>query len=217
MKVAQHNTRQEILRFDTNARIEIFVDSFDIKSENDFDSIMDLNIPDEEKIHKLKEIALRVANEAIDNVEGVTITSDLSISSIDIDSIDWIGMIEQYKEDKDIMNEINSTKIKLSQSQWRLIGKKAGWIPRDPSEYSDEDLGPIMTPEEEEEILLGPEEDIEPNHAYKEGYKNGLLSLKDNSLPVVNPYRIDTDSGVALFDEWRDGFRDAEKGFPSKY
>ena len=75
-------------------------------------------------------------------------------------------------------------KIKLSQKQWNLIGKRAGWIPRDPTDISDEDLGPIMTPDEEEEILLGPIEEISDEEmlieAYKKGYKDVETLLKES-------------------------------------
>ena len=60
-------------------------------------------------------------------------------------------------------------KIKLSQKQWETIGKKAGWIPRDTSDVSDKDLGAILTPQDEEDALLGPEDPLDPLYAYKDG------------------------------------------------
>ena len=108
-------------------------------------------------------------------------------------------------------------KIKLSQKQWESIGKKAGWMPRDPTDVSDADLGPIMTAEEEENVLLGPEEN-DPFAAYKDGYKRGLEAKKQGSQDTSgNPYRTDTESGVLKSDQWMRGFKDAWDGKPSVY
>lgn len=105
-------------------------------------------------------------------------------------------------------------KIKLSQKQWKFIGKQAGWIPRDPIDISDADLGPVMTPEDEEEILLGPEED-DPFYAYKSGYERGLEAKKNGRVGSEgNPYRTDTESGLKKFDQWSNGFKDATEDRP---
>jgi len=78
--------------------------------------------------------------------------------------------------------------------------------PIDLSDFSDRDLGPAYTPEEEEDALLG-EEEIDENYAYKDGYKDGLRGLDTAN----NPYRSDTESGKKKFDEWMKGFNDARQ------
>jgi hypothetical protein len=96
-------------------------------------------------------------------------------------------------------------KIKLSQKQWELIGKKAGWIPRDPTDISDQDLGPIMTPDEEEDVLLGPEETMSPEErlakAENEGYEYG----KQHSDTVGCPYGSHSEFATALCKKWFEG------------
>ena len=106
-------------------------------------------------------------------------------------------------------------KIKLSKSQWENIGKVAGWTPRDPTEFSDQDIGPFYDADEEENALLGEEEDYDPDYAYNSGYDQGIASLKYKHLNEGdNPYRVDTEEGVKKFDEWRQGFKDAVTGLP---
>lgn len=108
-------------------------------------------------------------------------------------------------------------KIKLSHKQWLRIGQSTGWAPRDPSEYSDVDLGPIMTADEEEEALLGPE-DNDPFYPYKDGYQRGLEAKEKGTQDTSdNPYRTDTESGTLKFDQWRQGYQDAWNGRPSAY
>lgn len=114
-------------------------------------------------------------------------------------------------------------KIKISQKQWESIGKKAGWIPRDPTDVSDKDIGPIMTPDEEEEALLGPEEPEQPFserliNAYNEGYNNGLLKKKNNKSDTTDcPYGNHSEQSSALSRKWFDGWRDAWESKPKAY
>lgn len=97
-------------------------------------------------------------------------------------------------------------KIKISKSQWRKIGQNAGWMPTDVSELVDTDVDAIYSPEDEENVLLGPEE-VNDNHAYESGKRDGQDPQKQMTLD--NPYRTDTDSGRKKYDEWMRGFKDA--------
>lgn len=109
-------------------------------------------------------------------------------------------------------------KIKISKRQWELIGKKAGWTPRDPMEFSDADLGPIMTPDEEEEVLLGPEDPYDPFYAYKDGYKKGSEDKKIGGYgDEKNPYGTHSNEALMKFDQWRNGYKDGYEGKPSAY
>jgi hypothetical protein len=107
-------------------------------------------------------------------------------------------------------------KIKLSKRQWEFIGRKAGWSPINLGDATDRDLDGALTPDEEEDLLLGPNEEVTPEMVYKDGYEAGLRDKKHPGLSS-NPYRTDTDEGVKKFDQWREGFRDAEKGIPPKH
>ena len=109
-------------------------------------------------------------------------------------------------------------KIKLSRKQWELIGKKAQWIPRDPGEFSDQDLGPIMTADEEEDALLGPEDPHDPFYAYKDGYKHGVEDKKvDDMGRNINQYGTHSNEALIKFDQWRNGYKDGYEGKPSAY
>ena len=102
-------------------------------------------------------------------------------------------------------------KFTISKKQWEYIGKKAQWMSQDPSDFSDQDLGAIYTPDEEEIALQG-EDDVDEDYAEKSGYEAGLLAKKNNNLDTSdNPYRVDTESGIKKFEQWMKGFQDAIK------
>ena len=103
-------------------------------------------------------------------------------------------------------------KIKLSKVQWQAIGKKAGWTPSDPSEFSDRDVEPCYSPEDEEDILFGRDEG-DPDYAYNDGYRRGTLTYGETS---DNLYRADTEEGRKKFDDWLQGFNDARSGKPRR-
>lgn len=108
-------------------------------------------------------------------------------------------------------------KIRLSKSQWEQIGRKAKWIPADPSTYSDADLPPASSPQEEEDAIFGKDEN-DPNHAYNSGFEQGEASRKYKHISDLdNPYRIDTEEGKRKYDEWRAGFNDNLSSVPHKY
>ncbi len=96
-------------------------------------------------------------------------------------------------------------KIKMSKSQWRKIGQKAGWAPTDPSDFSDKDIVPFYTPQEEEDAIFGPDEEADP---YGDGVKCGKSLAGTTS---ENPYSPATPNGIKKFDEWARGFRDGRK------
>ena len=79
-----------------------------------------------------------------------------------------------------------------------------------------------MTADEEEEALFGPEEDVDPLYAYKDGYKSGREARENKEkgyrpVEADNPYRTDTESGIVKFDQWRQGFQDAFNARPSAH
>jgi len=106
-----------------------------------------------------------------------------------------------------LVKTANGNKLKISKKEWTTLGKKAGWMPSDPSTFSDEDLGPIYDPDTEETALLGEEEGY--ISAYKDGYNDGVLAKKkDDKYFYSNPYRTDTQA----FEDWQRGFNDGWNG-----
>lgn len=104
----------------------------------------------------------------------------------------------------------NTKKITVSISQWNSLSKKAQWLPQDPSNFSDKDLGPIYDPDEEEIALQGEDDPIDPNAEYKEGFEAGTDSKTFPHISTSdNPYRVDTEEGKQKFDKWLQGFNDA--------
>jgi hypothetical protein len=100
----------------------------------------------------------------------------------------------------------NKVSIKLSQKQWESIGKKAGWMPKDPSDVSDTDLGPVYTADDEEIALQGPD-DNDPEYSFNSGILEGKRQRKLGHHDTSgNPYRIDTPEGQKKFDDWMRGF-----------
>lgn len=119
-------------------------------------------------------------------------------------------------------------KIKLSKKQWEETGRKAGWKSIDPSERLDSDIeGGFLTPDEEEIALLGEEDpefttingveipSVEVN-AYVKGYEEGYKQKLDKDFVPMNPYRLDTDQGIKLFDIFKEGEKDALSDKPPK-
>lgn len=108
-------------------------------------------------------------------------------------------------------------KFKISKSQWEQIGKTAGWMkkaqwsPSDLSDRTDTDLGPVYTADEEEDILLGKEENLTDEELLQKAYMDGYKIGKED-LPSTMPYRQDTDFGRALATKWLDGYNDAIRG-----
>jgi len=93
-KIAQEN-EQRFIRFDKDARVEMFVDEFDIRSDDGYDNIiLRKDINDEQKIIMLKELCVNVANKRLDDIDemiaGIQVTIDgLSTKDINIDRINW--------------------------------------------------------------------------------------------------------------------------------
>jgi hypothetical protein len=90
---------QEDLRFDTDARVEIWVDRFDIEYHSKFNEIMKSGKTDEEKKEAFLEIAVEIAYDKISEMKsGIVITADINADKINVNRIDWIAMFEDFKE-----------------------------------------------------------------------------------------------------------------------
>jgi len=113
--VARQAAGAEGMRFDCNARVEIWVTWDDITEHADFQAIMDSDKSDEEKRTALRAIAQSIAFDRTVGINEVEITADVSVSDINIDRIDYWGHFEDYKQDKLDMEakELNEPKTEL--------------------------------------------------------------------------------------------------------
>jgi hypothetical protein len=97
-----------ILRFDTDARVEIFIDQYDIEDHDKYKLIIAQNISDEEKIKQLKEVASEIVlkkllnlNDAIsENKLDIAITTgNTSVAVIDFERMPWNDMLHPEIEE----------------------------------------------------------------------------------------------------------------------
>jgi len=97
---------QNFIRFDQNARIEIFVDEWDIRADDQYDNvILRKDITDEQKIGMLKEVAIKIAREKMAELDnsiensGINVTVDgLSWNLVNIDRIRWDKLVHPEEE-----------------------------------------------------------------------------------------------------------------------
>ena len=97
---------QNFIRFDQNARIEIFVDEWDIRADDQYDNvILRKDITDEQKIGMLKEVAIKIAREKMAELDnsiensGINVTVDgLSWNLVNIDRIRWDKLVRPEEE-----------------------------------------------------------------------------------------------------------------------
>ena len=86
------STPDQVLRFDLEGRIEVFVTEIDIRQHKDFPTAMALTDP-EKRLYALKTIAVSCAQERIDGTPdetwGVKITANAVFSAVNIDRINW--------------------------------------------------------------------------------------------------------------------------------
>lgn len=106
IKISDKNNN--ILRFDTNARLEVFVSQWDIEYHKKYKFIISQNISDEEKIKQLKEIASEIAYEKKSDLTraifneglGINITAEsLSSDTIDFERMPWNDMLHPEVEE----------------------------------------------------------------------------------------------------------------------
>jgi hypothetical protein len=84
----------EDLRFDCNARVEVWVTQDDLEFRDDVIAILAEGISVEEKKKKILEVARQIASERLSSVKDVEITADVSVSDINVDRINWGGLLE---------------------------------------------------------------------------------------------------------------------------
>ena len=105
IKISQ-DSAQNFVRFDQNARVEIFVNEWDIRADDQYDNIiLQKDITDEQKINMLKEVVMKIARERMaaldDSIEssGIDVTIDgLSWNLVNIDRIRWGKLVHPEEE-----------------------------------------------------------------------------------------------------------------------
>lgn len=96
---AQQHVRSKDMRFDCEARVEIWVDQDDLEFDSVVEKIVKGTLPVEEKKKLVLERAREIAAERLNDVKGVSIEADISVSNINVDRIDWGGLLEPEPED----------------------------------------------------------------------------------------------------------------------
>ena len=105
IKISQ-DSAQNFVRFDQNARVEIFVNEWDIRADDQYDNvILRKDITDEQKIGMLKEVAIKIAREKMAELDnsiensGINVTIDgLSWDLVNIDRIRWDKLVHPEEE-----------------------------------------------------------------------------------------------------------------------
>lgn len=104
------------MRFDCDARVEIWVTEDDLQDDDRFLDVVLSDKPDEEKVNEMRRVAVDIAGAKLDDIiqtgrGSVDITIDsLSADKIDIDRINWYKLIEDAEEDARIEEEYKTLK-----------------------------------------------------------------------------------------------------------
>ena len=86
------------IRFDLNARVEVFVTADDLTSHASYDGIVKGGGTEDDRIAALRSLAAQIAFEAVEtrnrakDGNEVEITADVSPSDINLDRIDWSSL-----------------------------------------------------------------------------------------------------------------------------
>ena len=88
-----------IIRFDKNARVEIFIEQWEIETNNQWSTIVSRkDISDEQKITMLKDVCVEIAYEKLrllDAGSGIQISiGGMSPKDINIDRINWQQILD---------------------------------------------------------------------------------------------------------------------------
>lgn len=94
-----------LLKYDTNARIEVFIDELDLKADIGFDEILENSaLSTEEKVAQLRQLALEIVTLRIRTAEsesGMAITIDgLSEDNLELSNISFESLVEEYNNNK---------------------------------------------------------------------------------------------------------------------
>lgn len=86
--------KQEMIGFNFDASVKIFVEPFELEMESEYDSIVNNNsLATETKISELKELAFKVAQQKLLDKEVQIDENNLSMDSMNMDTVDWEKII----------------------------------------------------------------------------------------------------------------------------
>ena len=95
--------RQDDMRFDLEARVEVWVTGDDIRFSRQYDSIIAGAGTDEEKKAALMQVAVDIVNGRLGSAEadgtGIGITADVTPASVNVDRVDWNELLHPDAED----------------------------------------------------------------------------------------------------------------------
>lgn len=99
IKRISQDSSQSIIRFDKEARVEIFIEEWEIETNTDcINVISNKNINDEQKIAMIKDLCSEIAYSKLREAmvgSGIQITVDgLSSKNINIDRIRWETVLD---------------------------------------------------------------------------------------------------------------------------
>ena len=83
------------MRFDVSVRAEIWVDPDEIENHVEYDGIVRSQLPEDQKIAKLKECARQIAQDELDNTcrnRSVQISGEVTLADVNFDRIDWVSL-----------------------------------------------------------------------------------------------------------------------------
>ena len=110
MKITKISSKQDhILRFNTNASIQIFITELELELHPKFNEIVASNIDDKQKMLQIRELAAELAlnklnnsSEELNETKGISFQADdISSNMIDIDRMTYHDMFHPDTYDKE--------------------------------------------------------------------------------------------------------------------
>lgn len=91
---------QQDMRFDTNARVEVWVTLEDLEYDRRISKIQASQQSPEEKIAAAKQVALAIAQEKLSqaSANGVQISADIGPESVNVDRFNWNDLVNPPQE-----------------------------------------------------------------------------------------------------------------------
>jgi len=87
------------MRFDVNARAEVWVTKDDIEDHREYRAIIGKGGGENAKIGALKNLALSIAREKLENGES-NVTADLTLGDVNVDRIDWAALAAPSQDEE---------------------------------------------------------------------------------------------------------------------
>lgn len=95
--------RQDDMRFDMDARVEVWVTGDDLRFDRRYDEVMAAAGSDEEKKAALMQLAVDIVNRRLSSAEadgaGIGITADVSPASVNVDRVNWQELLHPEADD----------------------------------------------------------------------------------------------------------------------